>query len=46
MTIIDSQVHAYEANTPKRPGTACQLAAHVTVDVVAYCIEMTLPVLV
>jgi len=24
MTIIDSQVHAYEANTPKRPGTVCR----------------------
>ena len=33
MTIIDSQVHAYEANTPKRPwDTVPNWPAHVTGD--------------
>jgi predicted TIM-barrel fold metal-dependent hydrolase len=33
MTIIDSQVHAYEANTPKRPGHSVpNWPAHVTGD--------------
>lgn len=33
MTIIDSQVHAYEANTPKRPWhTVPNWPAHVTGD--------------
>src|SRR5512132_722685 len=33
MTVIDSQVHAYEANTPKRPwATVPNRPAHVTRD--------------
>ena len=33
MTIIDSQVHSYEANTPKRPGYSVpNWPAHVTGD--------------